>query len=160
LDVNGSISCDDVRQALLLAEPGELRRESRGEVADHLRTCAACRADADRILAATDALDGWLATRGRAPALDQLLGPEPAGREAPRRASWLRTRPAMAWIGLSAAAVLVALLVRPPVQRAPNGIVVEAPPNDEPLPLVQDAAGRSFAVLQTEDPDITVLWFF
>lgn len=155
-----SISCNDVREALLLAEPGELRGEGRGEVADHLRSCASCRTDADRILAGARALDAWLETSGRAPTLDQLTGPEPGEAGVSRRGSWRRGRPAVAWIALSAAAAAVVLLFRPPVQPPPSGIDVEMPRSEEPLPLVQDAGSRSFAVLETEDPDITLLWFF
>lgn len=155
-----SISCEAVREALLVAEPDELRGESGGEVVDHLRACAQCRADADRILAGSRALDAWLGAPGRAPTLEQLAGLGPVAPGPAHRGSWRRARPAAAWIALSAAAAAIALLVRPPARPRPSGIAVEVPPNTEPLPLVQDAGGRSFAVLETEDPDITVLWFF
>jgi len=158
--VKDPISCEVVRDALLVAEPEELRGEGRGEVVDHLRTCAQCRADAGRIMAGSRALDAWLGKPGRAPTLAQLAGRVPGDPGSARRGSWRRARPAVAWIALSAAAAAVALLVRPPVRPRHSGNVVEVPRKEEPLPLVQDAGGRSFAVLETEDPDITVLWFF
>jgi hypothetical protein len=52
--------CAAVRDRLLDADPGALRGEGDDPVALHLRECAACRATAKRLLAATATLDASL----------------------------------------------------------------------------------------------------
>jgi len=62
------------------------------------------------------------------------------------------------WAALAAAAVIAALLLLPG-ERTPY----EAPPitvRTARLPTVEASAGQSVAVMETSNPDITVLWFF
>ncbi len=157
--MSAETSCARVRDALLLAEPAELRGEGPGPVATHVRTCAACRAAARRILEGTQALDEWLGSVGAPPSLEALSALASVGRRPPGRAM-PRGRRALAWIGLSVAAAAIAVLVLPPDRPAPVGSGGPTADPEELLPLVQDAEGRSFAVLETDDPNITVLWFF
>lgn len=62
---------------------------------------------------------------------------------------------------LLAAAVLAGLLLVTRREPVPPGVVLVPPVRSDPTPYVVEApAGRSVAVIATDDPDITVLWFF
>jgi hypothetical protein len=165
------MTCEMMREALLQAELPELRREGDGPVAVHLRGCASCRRDADRILAATSQLGKVVRER--------------------------RRRPWVVVVPIAAAAALALLLlprtkapgvpILDTLRPVPPAGVVAAAPAPGPGPLRRTAPGHRFEpvalspvafeptsilpspredeerkrprVLPTSDPSITVLWF-
>jgi len=155
-------SCADVRDLLLEAAPEELRGEGEGPLTVHLRSCAACRRRAELLLRADEALDEAL---GAGPALDvdailaqAAAAPAEVGWKArAARAARQAAAARRAWIPLAAAAALTGLLL---VTRSPGP---PPPPAGAPagaLPLVESASAAGVAILETDNPDITVLWFF
>lgn len=142
------MNCSEAREALLEAEPAELRGTGAGELARHLATCPACSAMARVIqedLLAMDAALYRLATAAR-----------------PRRAAARRLR--MRWLvaGLAAAAALSGvLIVRRQSQHLPGATVAHATPA-MPRGVEVDLAAspRQAAVFETADSTITVVWFY
>jgi len=128
------MNCDEARELLLEAELVELRGEGDSPLARHVTACAGCRAMAAHILSQTAALHAALERR-------------PAAK---RRFAWRRAVP----VGLAAAAALALLLVPrtketrvlPAAAVAPHEGVV--------------ATASNVAVIQTQNPKITVVWYF
>ena len=152
------------RDRLLRAEPGELRASSPSALAGHLATCAECRADADRILAANRTLDTALSDAPPfdadalvARALEPTRTPSSTQSSTPRSRRGLRRPRPAAWAPLLAAAVLAGLLLLRGPDPAP-------PPGPRPAALAPPdfsaPEGTDFAVFATADPDITVVWIF
>lgn len=120
------------------------------EVLAHLESCLRCSRDAERIRRAFGTLDAAL-ERTRAPRVDaeRLIRRSRAG--SARRGSAGRA-------ALLAAAVLATvLLVRGADPPIPAGRLHE--PSDAAAPDVE-SPDRNFAVLQTANPNITVVWFY
>lgn len=59
------MTCESMRELFLTADLDELRGQGEGDLARHLRGCAACRADAGRILASTERFGAALSDRAR-----------------------------------------------------------------------------------------------
>jgi hypothetical protein len=149
------MNCDEARRALLEADPAELRGTGTGALALHLRDCASCRADAERILEGTAALNtaiGQAAAARPAPGVPALR----------RRARAARTR---LLVPLAAAAALAVLLLSGDVMDALRSgddarpVMVQRP-DALRTPSVNAAGGRGVAVMRTANPDITVVWTF
>jgi len=141
---------------MLTAEPVELSGSTGSGLALHIATCASCRTQAALLLEAGSEL---------ARALDAAAGHDAVGAVRSALAAARRRRDAAqrrAWtIPLAAAALLAGLLVirysgsSPAQPSAPaarpdagRGITVAAP------------RGRNVAVLQTDNPNVVVIWFF
>lgn len=150
-------ACRDLRARLLEADPRELAGLGPSEVADHVRTCAACGAVAGAILEETAALGRFLAEAGQPPDVEAILTSAGVPRSEPGAAARVFSFPSWRrWSALAAAAAVVGLLLLPadaPVE------VADIPPL-EGRPLVEVPPDRNVAVLPTANPDITVLWFF
>ncbi len=147
-------SCPDRLEALLEAEPAELRGIGENEVARHVRDCTGCAQEAERILQRTAELDHALSAHAGVLDADALIDAALAGvGTKPRQHRW-------SWVtGMAAAAALVGLLLVP--RGGPT--IEQATSLDLPmamLPTVEAAPGQNVAVIQTGNPDITVLWFF
>lgn len=143
--------CAHVRDLMLEAEPASLLGSGDDPVAAHVRTCPACAALARIVLEETAALDRFLANAGPVDA-EALVE---AAWDAPPRAK--RITPRRHWLGWAAAAAVAGLLfVRGdrPLPFTPS-VAPQGPP-----PLVEPAPGQNVAVLATDNPDITVLWFY
>ena len=146
------MNCQEARERLLDAEAGTLRART-GALGAHLATCAACAAIADEILADHAALHD---------ALTRLSSPAPAARRrmwprlAPARAARRRTWPRLAALAPLAAAAMVALLLWGGREEY-RPIVI--PEETVPATTVVNGTGPGgVAVMQTRDPDITVIW--
>lgn len=157
--------CNALQDKLLTASPAELRGAGDTPLARHLAGCASCRERAQRIVALTEVLARRLDAPAGVPDVEAILArarrDSDAGARAPRARGTGRrsTRRHLPWLGLAAAAVLAAVLLRPvPRPTAPS--TGPAPGLEADLPLVESAPGNDVAVLPTADPDITILWFF
>lgn len=149
------MTCAGARALLREADLRELRETADTELSRHLRSCARCRAVAERLLTMESELAHALA-RATPPPLAAAI--ENVGRAAARRAA--RRRWSLRLTPVAAAAALVAGILlgrrepdaalRSPPDVLPNagGIAVQAPP------------GRSVAVFETNNPAIVVIWFF
>jgi len=146
------MNCAAAHELMLTAEAMELEGRTDSDLARHVRMCTRCGAAAGRLLEAQRDLGRALDTVR--PRLAPSEAVRIAGRVARRRRRLWRTVP------LAAAAVLLGVLVarRPGVTprpapapgpaRPPHGVSVTAPP------------GRSVVVLQTDNPNVVVIWFF
>jgi len=152
------MTCRDVRILLLEAEADELRGMGTSPVADHIRGCAPCAAAAGDILRATEALDGYLSDAPHGVDLDALV--DGMVRDRSRRVTPIRRwRPAVwASVAMAAAAAAVIFVARQPIADGDPEIthaVATALPT-----LVASSGAATVAVIETDNPDITVLWFF
>src|SRR5512146_24570 len=152
-----SMNCGIARELLLTADPAELEGSTGSPLADHLRTCPACRAAAEQLLTAHRALLDVLEAGQSADAADEVVYAAIRSAERRRRAA----RRVRVGLPLAAAAVLGGLLVlrhtpdfpMPPDTRnataVPARFSVTAPP------------GRNVLVLQPPDTSsVIVVWFF
>ena len=162
-------ACAPFRELLLEAEAAELRGEGESPLARHVRACSSCARAAALILEETARLDALLS---EAPPLDvdALLiraGMASAGAAAPvgihRPAPGApphRRFSRRLWVPTAAAAALAALVMwQADEMQTPPASVTAAVEHGIP-PLVEPAPGQDVAVLQTADPDITVVWLF
>jgi hypothetical protein len=130
------MTCPDARDAMLTAELAELHGAGEGELASHLRSCAACAELARSVARDLDALGGLVTTRSR------------------RGARWL-----LLALPAAAAAVVagVAALGHKPPPPAPAPTIARARPQP-PVVSVQVARGTQATVFTTKDPRVTVVW--
>jgi len=148
------MDCTTARARLLEAEPRDLRGEGDGDLAAHLRQCAACRARAGAILAGYAELDAALRTLA-APARAADVIPL-----RPRRARLRRWALPGSAAGLAAAAAIALLLARPQAPARPHPTADQIAKAIFPKAPVARAEGRSVAVMQTNDPGVTVVWIY
>ena len=142
---------------LLEAEPEELSGAGTTPLARHVRGCERCALSARRILAANAGLEAAL-NAAAAPVvldLDALIAEARvagvSGEPALPRHAWRK------WATLAAAATVVGLLLFPTRDPSLPGVPLEASAAPAALEI---PAGRDVAVIATDNPDITVLWFF
>ena len=158
-------SCDGIRELILEAEPAELRGAGETLLALHLRGCARCAGDAERVLAAqrrmADALAELTASAAPPPAPVRTgrhalrVGSAPAARGRTRRRLILTAAP------LAAAAVLVLLLVqlRDGDELLPIGPLTEQVAVATDVPVVNVTTAHDVAIMKAADPNITVVWY-
>ena len=157
------MTCAATREWIFEVDPEELERDGRGEHADHLAACPECRALADEILGADVAL------RDTLDSVEPALGVEAAlvrAREAV--AVQKATRRRRGWqvaVPLAAAALGGILLMGRP-SPAPGPAFDPATLSAARAlglvgarPVVNAESHRRVAVLPTENPNITVIWF-
>lgn len=173
-------TCATFRDRMLEADPPELRGEGDSPLARHLRVCASCARAAEVLLEETARLDTFLgdgpevdlaallarARREEAGGIAQVTGAQrslaaPPGVTTPGRRRAQRILSRRLWIPLAAAAAVTAvLLLRPaptPTPTPPTSVAATIQPA---LPVVEPAAGQDAAIIQTDDPEITVIWLF
>jgi len=154
---------------LLKADLERLRGEGDSEDASHVRACARCRELAHRVLDRCAQLENALGSFPAPVDVDAILArarlvrikgesasasPRHGSRDrsADSRSPWRR------WLALAAAAAIAGLLImRSPTPPLPIGL---SGPVVNEAPLVEVFAGQEVAVMATDNPDITVLWFF
>jgi hypothetical protein len=147
---------------LLLAEPEELSAGARAPLGEHplglhLCSCDRCAAAARRILDATAALDAALSRAGSeaAPDLDAITARAGVGGSAQPPARRRRTWKLAAVL---AAAGIVGLVLLPEWDPTFPGVPLE--PQATAPAAIDAPSGEYVAVIATDNPDITVLWFF
>lgn len=163
------MTCDDVRRHLLEAPPERVRPPTGSDLERHLAACPRCRRATALVEGGRRELEGWLATPP--PPLDVAILLERARDEHARgtgkgRAPRSRRRAGVRWalgvgVPLAAAAGLAALLL-PGSPPGPGGRLAEGttPAAPDPGLALEVPAGRDAAVIETSNPDITVVWFF
>lgn len=172
-DGGAQAGCGRARELLLEAAPRELRGEGQGALAAHLSRCPDCRAAARTLLEGQEELDQALARMASAgTSVDQVLASlrrervAPGTKETvelrtPGRGSWIR------WASLAAAAALAGVLAWAPWdgpgRRPAGGEEVggrEARVVEPPEGGLRVEADRRFALMKTDDPGISVVWFY
>lgn len=165
-------TCKLMRRMMLTASSEALHGMGDDPLARHIETCPACALIARRLLRRTEELDQVLDAGGLAPDVDAILaqatGAEAServvaaeGRRSPRsRVRWRRWAPLA--VAASAAALLILVRARSPgpqrSARVDRSEAMVAP--SEAFPTVQSAPGHNVAVIRTDDPDLTVVWYF
>lgn len=158
-------ACVDMRERLLEADPAELLGAGDSAVARHVAGCAACTAAAQRILRSQQELADALSQLVQAPpaagARVAAVVPAAAAESAVRPARGARRSLLRVMPPLAAAAVLVLFLLQ---QRSADELP-RLEPVPEPtayaldMPVVNATDGSDVAVMQTSNPNITVVWF-
>lgn len=163
------MSCENARDLLMEASPNELRGEENGELARHVRQCSTCAALARAFLAAGEELDREIGRRSRIRSDEEILRTvrrELAGGAVGEDGTDGRLRSRrLWWIGAplaAAAALATVLLVIKDGSGPTDGSVSPdvVPPELTEAPAVDVAADRRFAVMQTDDSKIHVVWFY
>ena len=165
-------TCDRSVKPLLTAELDELAGEADTELGRRIRDCPHWSAAARKILAANVVLNASLSERqalqsaallARARSRDPAPG---ASRPGGWREGWLwlANRPAFGWvgaaIGLVAVATILLVFTLPQEQQpSPELAAEQAAGERTSQPLVVDAPGYDVAVIPTENPDVTIIWF-
>ncbi len=165
--------CKSFVDSMLYASMSELRGAGDSALARHVATCPHCASMARRILEDTRSLGRIL--EGPAPELDlnallsraerEAATEEPRSRGLPpsRRARRFRRR--SGWVGVAAAAGISALLLvtyekdRAP-RVPPDGATGTVAARAEAPPIVEAAPGHDVAIIPTDNPDVTVVWYF
>ncbi len=156
------MKCADAREVILEADPSDLRGEGTGILVRHLRDCGGCRALARAVLEEQRLLAAEMVAAVPPPdvneILDRALCPQQVTGPIRRfRRSRRFKRMGLALIPLAAAAAAAALLLGtdPPLP-GPS----YSPPERIAALGLEVPEGQNAAVLQTKNPEITVLWFF
>ena len=126
------MTCDEVRDAMMTAEPRELRAEGAGPLAAHLAECPACAKQAGILRSVLPRLSKKVSRRNH------------------RRAAMVVGIPAAA-----AAVVLGVFIARPDGDGGPVASRTAIPTN---VVSVDVKAGQHATVLKTSDPKVTVVW--
>ena len=136
------MTCTEIRRALLTAELDELRGEGMSAVAQHVRTCADCKAAAQQILSVTAALAERV-ERATVPARKRV-----------RPSAW------PVWVALPLAAMIASvLLVRESntTPAFPRTGALQAVKQPVTRTVVNAPSNRNVAVIEATNK-ITVVW--
>lgn len=147
---------------LLLADVDELDGSGSTELAGHVRACERCGALAQSILSGYEALDDTLDAPVRVQERSIVaLGRARAAGGVRHRFRWASPIPPL-WAVATAAAASIATALALVLQVPPGPQlkqVWEPPATAASVPVVS-APQHNIAVIQTDDPDITVFWFY
>jgi len=151
------MTCAEALQGILEADPVTLQGQGDDILARHIRECSGCRGMAQTVLETEERLGDALVGAVPAPPLDVLIEKVLSQ---PSKPKGLRFRPkplGLSLLPLAAAAAMVGLFLGtdPRLPGDPYSPSPEAPGLGLEVP-----EGRNVAVLATNDPNITVLWFF
>lgn len=151
------MTCFEARQALLEADPRALEGRGEDPLACHIRECPDCRAMARTVLKGEESLAQELVAAVPLPDLDSLLDQVLASPEKKASLRFRLKRFGLTALPLAAAAAMAALfLAREP--QLPGDPY--SPSQPDPGLGLEFPEGQDVAVLATNNPDITVLWFF
>jgi hypothetical protein len=150
------MKCADAVEQILEADPVDLCGDGDSLLAQHLRGCTKCQALAQVVIDEEGILAVQMAevvsSTDPDEILDRSLGPSSA-----RRIPGHFKRAGFALLPLAAAAGIASLFLagEPPLPGSSY-----APPTRTPDLGLEVPEGRNAALLRTNNPDITVLWFF
>lgn len=151
------MTCAEALQAILEADPSDLDEQGDSALSVHLRECHRCQEMALAVLIEESALAEGLTAAVAPPDLDALLD-QAFGPDAKARV--LRFRPrrfGLTLLPMAAAAAMAALFLGRERQLPGDPYV---PPELAPGLGLEVPEGQDVAVLATNNPEITVLWFF
>ncbi len=155
-------ACGRPVQALLRAERDELDGSGTTELARHIRACERCSALARSILAGYETLNDTLepAVELNAPRI-VALGRARADAGVRRWSRWRLSMPPT-WATATAAAASIAAILALVLPQPQDPLLepVWQPPATVARTPVVSAPHHNVAVIQTDDPDITVFWFY
>lgn len=172
------MTCETALEQMLEAGPAALRGEDGGELARHVAECPRCARIAATLLRETGAvdraLDEWARATPADAAADVALAAarEDPGAgvvplrhdrglgavEVPGAHQWSWTR--KAWVPLAAAAALAGVLFLGRDQGPGASPSRAAGPPVEPRVSVTPPSDRSAAIMETGNPDITIVWLY
>ena len=143
------MNCQAALDLMLEAEPADLAGKPDSELSRHIQGCAPCRGAAQRILEAEGSLREALAA----------AAPRRSAAEAVQLAGQRQMRARRLWplVPLAAAAGVAGLIL---TRRHPMELMLPAAPPPAPRIAVTAPPGRSVAVLQTDNPDVVLIWFY
>ena len=151
------MTCAEALQSILEADPLDLEEQGDSTLAVHLRECHRCREAARAVLFEESALAEGLTAAVAPPDLDALLD-QALGSDAKARV--LRFRPrrfGLTLLPMAAAAAMAALFLGSEPQLPGDPYI---PPELAPGLGLEVPEGQDVAVLATNNPEITVVWFF
>lgn len=170
-----TLTCGQAWTRMMEADIDALRGAGDGALAAHVRSCDRCGAMGRALLAGLDEIDGALAAWGdagdpdveataalaasRGLAVEQIAGGRPArarrGEAGGRGRGWRR----LAWTPVAAAAVIATLVLvdRDRIDWQDAGVTREAP---SPRVAVHPPTDRSAAIMETANPNITIVWLY
>lgn len=153
------MTCATARTQMLTADPAELAGSTGSDLSLHIATCTSCRALGASLLEAQAELARAIDATGEADGADGRDAVRSAIAVARRRRDDARRR---RWMyPLSAAAVLAGWMVMRYRDRTPVlPSLPVAPPAAGRGITVAPPQGRNVAVLQTDNPNVVIIWFF
>ena len=149
------MNCELALEQMLEADPEELAARGDSDLASHIAGCKRCRAVASEILATQEMLAESLRTWEAEGAVDTVL----QGVRVQVRTDRRRARMRVALLPLAAAAVFTLVVTSdmwrsvPPVPSPPTSAVERRP--SFAIPPATNAV-----LLKTDNPKITVVWFY
>ncbi len=151
------MNCELALERMLDADPEELEDRGDSELVGHIQGCGRCQAVAAELLAGHEMLAAEIQSADVDRGVERVL---PAVRRAAtqrvRRHRLIRFA-----LPAAAAAVLALLVTRDPVPAVP---LVDPPPQlagrEPEHPTVRLAPNTNALVLETNNPNITVVWFY
>jgi hypothetical protein len=155
------MNCSEARSGLLEADLATLEGRDGSPLGTHIAECSGCRARAQAILEGESLLASKLGQEIELPDLDGIISAaeaEESVESLPSRwRGWASRKRVAALLPMAAAAAMVALFLgRAPTLPGPEYIL--DPPGDGMA--VEVPLGQSVAVMETNNPEITVLWLF
>jgi hypothetical protein len=171
------MNCHEAIERILEADPAELAGDVPSPLGEHLQACSRCQVMAWQVLSRQGALAKEMARlRPRVPAEELLAhlsldrpretenqaeGGAPAGEMGRRRPRRVWGRWVAGAVPVAAAAALAVLLLGDG-SRQPLSVREFTPSVLPPstAPEVEPGTSRDFAVLETRNPNISVVWFF
>lgn len=155
------MNCREARAGILEGDPSTLAGQSADPLALHIQGCPQCRDAAAVVLQGQAALGAALEASVPDPDLDAALEWATAGRPGAQeiRRGRIRSGRWWKWASLPLAAAAAALVLLFPGDPSIPGDTDGSARVAEGLEL-EVPEGTNVAVLETNNPDITVLWFF
>ena len=150
------MNCEMALEQMLESDVEDLTGESGTDLAAHIVTCERCQTVASEIVDGqrrlADSLRAMEARRNVDAVLDQVRA------QATRRRR--RARALGALVPFAAAAALALLVTRDRTGPVPSGLDLVESSAEVSRPLVRLPPGTNAMLLKTDNPKITVVWFY
>ena len=151
------MTCTEALQAILEADLTDLEGQGESSLARHVRECPRCQEGAQAVLKEESALAQGLAEAVASPELDVLLDQALGPATQPKTLRFRPRRFGLTLLPVAAAAAMVVLFLGSEPQLPGDPYL---PPEPVPGLGLEAPEGRNVAVLATNNPEITVLWFY
>ena len=151
-----AVNCDTALEQMLVSEVEDLTGESGTELAAHIVACARCQAVASEIVEGQRRLADSLRAMESGRTVDTVLDEVRAQVTRRRR----RTRAFRVLVPLAAAAALALLVTTDRSGTVPSSVAVPESATAVPRTMVRLPPTTNAMVLKTDNPKITVVWFY